>query len=155
MLNGIVLSPDGKTLYINNCYDNESRFPVNSEKDNFVWAYDVGADGTMSNGRKFAQLFLTGNVLERKGRSSSADGMAIDKQGSLYVATYYGVQIFNSKGEFGGLINLPSFPVSLCFFSEIRKHCKLLATAKCIRYARTGKASSNTCKNWLTKALIC
>ena len=36
MPNGIVLSPDGKTLYINNCYDNESWFPVNSEKDNFV-----------------------------------------------------------------------------------------------------------------------
>ena len=115
MPNGIVLSPDGKTLYINNCYDNESWFPVNSEKDNFVWAYDVGADGTISNGRKFAQLFLTGNVLDRKGRSSSADGMAIDKQGSLYVATYYGVQIFNSKGEFAGMINLPSLPVSLCF----------------------------------------
>lgn len=41
MPNGIVLSPDGKTLYINNCYDNESWYPVNSEKDNFIWAYDV------------------------------------------------------------------------------------------------------------------
>jgi gluconolactonase len=115
MPNGIVLSPDGKTLYINNCYDNESWYPVNSEKDNFIWAYDVNEDGTISNGRKFATLFLTGNVLDRKGRSSSADGMAIDKMGNLYVATYYGVQIFNKKGEFVGMINLPSFPVSLCF----------------------------------------
>lgn len=115
MPNGIVLSPDGKTLYINNCYDDESWFPVNSEKDNFIWAYDVNDDGMISNGRKFAQLFLTGNVLDRKGKSSSADGMAIDKQGNLYVATYYGVQIFNAKGEFVGMINLPSFPVSLCF----------------------------------------
>ena len=41
MPNGIVLSPDGKTLYINNCYDDESWFPVNSAKDNFIWAYDV------------------------------------------------------------------------------------------------------------------
>jgi gluconolactonase len=115
MPNGILLSPDGKTLYINNCYDDESWYPVKSEKDNFIWAYDVNADGTISNGRKFAQLFLIGNVLDRKGRSSSADGMAIDKQGNLYVATYYGVQIFNNRGEFVGMINLPSFPVSLCF----------------------------------------
>ncbi len=115
MPNGILLSPDGKTLYINNCYDNESWYPVNSEKDNFIWAHDVNEDGTISNGRQFAQLFLTGNVMDRKGKSTSADGMAIDKMGNIYVATYYGVQIFNSKGEFVGMINLPSFPVSLCF----------------------------------------
>lgn len=115
MPNGILLSPDGKTLYINNCYDDESWYPVKSEKDNFIWAYDVNPDGTIRNGRKFAKLFLTENVLDRKGRSSSADGMAIDKQGNIYVATYYGVQIFNNKGAFVGMINLPSFPVSLCF----------------------------------------
>ncbi len=115
MPNGILLSPDGKTLYINNCYDNESWFPVNSEKDNHIWAYDVNADGSISNGRKFATLFLTENVLDRKGKSSSADGMAIDTDGNIYVATYYGVQIFNAKGTFVGMINLPSFPVSVCF----------------------------------------
>jgi len=115
MPNGILLSPDGKTLYINNCYDDESWYPVDSDKDNYIWAYDVNEDGTISNGRQFAKLFLTGNVLDRKGRSSSADGMAIDKMGNLYVATYYGVQIFNAEGEYVGMINLPSFPVSLCF----------------------------------------
>ena len=112
MPNGIVLSPDGKTLYINNCYDDASWFPVKSEKDNHIWAYDVAADGTISNGRKFATLFLPGNVLDRKARSSSADGMAIDKQVNLYVATYYGVQICNNKGGFVGMINLPSLSMA-------------------------------------------
>ena len=130
MPNGILLSPDGKTLYINNCYDDESWFPVNSEKDNFIWAYDVNDDGTISNGRKFAQLFLTGNVLDRKGKSSSADGMAIDKQGNVYVATYYGVQIFNDKGEFIGMINLPSFPVSLCFGDADMKTLYIVSYSK-------------------------
>ncbi|MBK5269909.1 MAG: SMP-30/gluconolactonase/LRE family protein [Bacteroidia bacterium] len=115
MPNGILLSPDGKKLYINNCYDDETWYPVKSEKDNYLWAYDVNPDGTISNGRQFAKLFLPGNVLDRKGRSSSADGMAIDKQGNIYIGTYMGVQIFNNKGEFVGMINLPSFPVSLCF----------------------------------------
>jgi gluconolactonase len=115
MPNGILLSPDGNTLYINNCYDDESWYPVKSEKKNYVWAYDVKADGTISNGRQFAKLFLANNVLDRKGRSSSSDGMAIDKLGNIYVGTHCGVQIFNAKGEFVGIINLPHFPVSLCF----------------------------------------
>ncbi|MEI9944328.1 MAG: SMP-30/gluconolactonase/LRE family protein [Chitinophagaceae bacterium] len=130
MPNGILLSPDGKTLYINNCYDDESWFPVKSEKDNFLWAYDVSADGTISNGRKFATLFLPGNVLDRKGRSSSADGMAIDKQGNIYIGTYYGIQIFNNKGEFVGMINLPSFPVSLCFGDSDMKTLYIVSYTK-------------------------
>lgn len=130
MPNGIVLSPDGKTLYINNCYDDESWFPVNSEKDNYIWAYDVNEDGTISNGRQFAKLFLTDNVLDRKGKSSSADGMAIDKMGNLYVATYYGVQIFNDKGAYVGMINLPSFPVSLCFGDTDMKTLYIVSYSK-------------------------
>jgi gluconolactonase len=137
MPNGIVLSPDGKTLYINNTYDNESWYPVNSEKDNFIWAYDVNEDGTISNGRKFAMLFLTGNVLDRQGRSTSADGMAIDQMGNLYVGTYYGVQIFNAKGEYTGMINLPTFPVSLCFGDTDMK------TLYIVSYSRVYKIRTN------------
>ena len=121
MPNGILLSPDGKTLFINNCYDDESWYPVKSTKKNTIWAYDVNEDGTITNGRQFAKLFLVDNVLDRKGKSSSADGMAIDKMGNIYVGTYYGVQIFNSKGEFAGMINLPHFPVSLCFGDDDMK----------------------------------
>lgn len=133
MPNGIVLSPDGKNLYINNCYDDESWYPVKSEKDNFLWVYDVNPDGTISNGRKFAQLLLPDIVLDRKGRSSSADGMAIDKQGNLYVATYCGVQIFNAKGEPVGIINLPSFPVSLCFGDADMKTLYIVSYSKVYR----------------------
>ena len=138
MPNGIALSPDGKTLYINNCYDNESWYPVNSGKDNHIWAYDVKADGTITNARKFATLFLTGNVLDRKGKSSSADGMAIDTDGNLYVATYYGVQIFNKEGSFVGMINLPSFPVSLCFGDDDMKTLYMVSYSKVFKI-RTNK----------------
>src|SRR5690606_21743194 len=34
MPNGIILSPDGKTLYINNTHDNEKSWNVDSDKDN-------------------------------------------------------------------------------------------------------------------------
>ena len=121
MPNGILLSQDGKTLFINNCYDDEDWFPVKSEKDNFLWAYDVNEDGSISNGRKFAKLLLPDAVLDRKGKSSSADGMAMDTDGNIYVATYLGVQIFDKSGKFIGIINLPTFPVSLCFGGEDMK----------------------------------
>lgn len=115
MPNGIILSPDGKTLYINNTHDDEKTWNVDSDKDNFVWAYDVNADGSITNGRKFAELYLTAAVLDRKEKTSGADGMAMDELGNLYVATYKGVQIFDSTGDFVGIINLPDYPVNLTF----------------------------------------
>ena len=41
--------------------------------------------------------------------------MTIDSQGNLYVATQMGIQIFNAKGVFIGIINFPVMPVSCCF----------------------------------------
>jgi len=118
MPNGILLSPDGKTLYVNNTYDDEVWWNVNSDKDNYVWAYDVNEDGTLAHIRKFAELFLTPEVLDRKGKSTSADGMTIDELGNIYVATYIGLQIFSAKGEFISIVNFPIFPVSCCFGGE-------------------------------------
>jgi gluconolactonase len=118
MPNGVVLSPDGRTLYVDNTYDSETFWNVDTDKDNFVWAYDVNEDGSLRGGRKFAELLLTADVLDRKGRSSGADGMTIDEDGRLYVATYAGLQIFNSRGGFIGTINLPIYPVSCCFGGE-------------------------------------
>jgi gluconolactonase len=121
MPNGVLLSPDGTTLYVNNTYDSETFWSVDTDKDNFLWAYDVNEDGTLRNETKFAELHLTPDVLDRKGRSTGADGMTIDEQGNVYVATYSGLQIFSSRGEFIGLIHLPVFPVSCCFGGEDMK----------------------------------
>ncbi|WP_373521741.1 SMP-30/gluconolactonase/LRE family protein [Aquiflexum sp.] len=138
MPNGILLSPDGKSLYINNCFDKEDWYPVQSDKDNYIWAYDVNEDGSISNGRRFAKVFLTEDVLDRKGRSSGADGMAIDKEGNIYVATYYGVQIFDHSGKFVGMINTPSFPVSLAFGDEDMKTLYIVSYSK-VYNIRTNK----------------
>jgi gluconolactonase len=121
MPNGVDLSPDGKTLYVNNTYDDEVWWNVNSDKDQFVWAYNVNDDGTLTNGRAFAKLFLTEDVLDRQSKTTSADGMAVDQQGNLYVATMAGLQIFNSSGEFVGMIDFPTFPVSVCFGGDDMK----------------------------------
>ena len=121
MPNGVLLSPDGKTLYVNNTYDDEEWWNVDSDKDNFIWAYDVNKNGSVSNGRKFVELYMIPEVLDRKGKTSGADGMTIDELGNLYVATFMGLQIFSSKGEFIGIVNFPVYPVSCCFGGEDMK----------------------------------
>lgn len=121
MPNGCILSPDGKVLYVNNTYDDEEWWNVDSDKDNWIWAYDVNADGTLSNGRAFGALYLSPEVLDRKGKTTSADGLTIDTEGNLYVATIMGIQILNKNGEFVGIINFPVLPVSCCFGGDDMK----------------------------------
>ncbi|MFC1606887.1 SMP-30/gluconolactonase/LRE family protein [Candidatus Latescibacterota bacterium] len=116
MPNGVILSPDGATLYVNNTYDDESWWNVDSDKDNYLWGYDVNDDGTLSNGRSIAKLRLTPDVLDRGGRSTSADGMTMDVLGNIYVATQIGIQIVSpTAGDVIGIINFPVVPVSCCF----------------------------------------
>ncbi|MFC1542062.1 SMP-30/gluconolactonase/LRE family protein, partial [Candidatus Latescibacterota bacterium] len=115
MGNGVLLSPDGETLYVNNTYHDENRM---SDVENWVLAYDVNEDGTVSNKRKFAELFLPPSEYDLGTRSSCADGMTIDTLGNIYVATNIGLQIFNPNGEFIGNIHTPVFPVSCCFGGE-------------------------------------
>lgn len=63
--NGIALSPDEKTLYVNESVQRK------------VWAFDVDASGEISNKRLFAEFPDFG-----------FDGMKCDKKGNLYIARY-------------------------------------------------------------------
>jgi gluconolactonase len=81
--NGIILSPDEKTLYVTN--------------GGVVVAYDVHADGSLSNLREFGKL--------RGGQGG--DGAAVDSAGRLYVATGASADVFSPQGEFLGSIPGP------------------------------------------------
>ncbi|HEU4893813.1 MAG TPA: SMP-30/gluconolactonase/LRE family protein [Vicinamibacterales bacterium] len=111
MPNGVEISPDGKTLYVNNTWFQPG--------ENFVWAYDVAADGSLSNKRQFAVVNRTAAVLEAPKPAdrftSGADGSAVDTEGRYYVATNSGVQIFLPDGTYAGTIWLPEAPISLTF----------------------------------------
>jgi len=120
MPNGVLLSPDGKTLYVNNTYQNAMK---NSEAQNWLYAYDVNDDGTLSNKRRHSEQFLhvSEYFVEQEGtvsRSSCADGMTIDELGNVYVGTNIGLQIVNPAGEYIGMVYTPTFPVSCCFGGE-------------------------------------
>ena len=77
--NGIILSPDERTLYVTNG-------PV-------VVAFDVQADGSLTNQRDFGQL--------RGG--TGGDGSAVDSEGRLYVSTGRSIDVFSPSGEFLGI----------------------------------------------------
>lgn len=92
--NGIILSPDEKTLYATNGAS--------------VVAFDVQPDGALANQRQFATL--------RGGRSG--DGSAIDAQGRLYVSTGSSVDVFSPAGDFLGSIPAPRGTHGVAFGGE-------------------------------------
>lgn len=77
--NGIVFSPD------------ESRLYVNDSRHNHIRVFDVNEDGSLSNGRMFAEM--------ESDAEGSADGMKVDTDGNLYSTGPGGLWIFSPEGE--------------------------------------------------------
>ncbi|MES1254608.1 MAG: SMP-30/gluconolactonase/LRE family protein [Acidobacteriota bacterium] len=99
--NGLVLSPDEKTLYA-----------VDSQSE-FVFAFDVHADGTLAHRRDFAKL--QGVKKTERGLNNGIDGMAIDSEGRVYAISNAGVEVFTAKGEALGIIPVPVKAQNLAF----------------------------------------
>ncbi|MEO1995830.1 MAG: SMP-30/gluconolactonase/LRE family protein [Planctomycetaceae bacterium] len=93
--NGIEVSPDGRTLYVNE----------SAQKN--IWQFDIQSDGTLSNKR-----------LLRKFPDHGFDGMRCDVDGNLYV-TRYGkgtVVKLSPAGKILREVNvLGSKPSNICF----------------------------------------
>ena len=99
--NGIQLNKAETILYVANTLGEH------------VLAYDIAADGSISNRRNFAKLDGWKNA--DGAWSSGADGLAIDDNDRLYVASNSGVEVFSAKGEALGVIPLPQKPQNLAF----------------------------------------
>jgi gluconolactonase len=95
--NGIMLSQDGRILYVTN----------NTE----VLAFDVQADGSTSNRRVFGAL----------AGDSGGDGMAIDSVGRLYVTGNAGVHVLSPEGKHLGLIPTPRRAITVAFSGPDKK----------------------------------
>lgn len=88
--NGIALSPDEKTLYVN---ISDPRRPV-------VMAYEVQADGSVAQGKV---LFDTAS-LAAQGRKGLPDGLKVDVNGNLWATGPGGVLIISPQGQHLGTL---------------------------------------------------
>jgi len=80
----------------------ESRLVVNDPPTRWVWSFQIQADGSLINGRRFYRLETSDESSE-----TDAGGMAFDSEGFLYVATNLGVQIFDPSGRVSAILNAP------------------------------------------------
>jgi gluconolactonase len=114
--NGIILSPDEKTLYV---------FPTDDPK---MLAFTVKSPGVIADRRVFGTLKLKGG----KG-TGGADGVTIDTRGNVYVTSELGVQVFDPAGKYLGVIEFPEQPANCEFGGPDLK--TLYVTARTSLYA--------------------
>ena len=91
--NGLIGTPDGKTLYVSDIQDHK------------IWKYDIQTDGSLANKTFFAP--------------EGSDGMTIDNQGNVYLTNNV-VSVFNPKGENIARIEVPEQPSNVCFGGKKR-----------------------------------
>jgi gluconolactonase len=88
--NGLAFSPDEKVLYVGD-----------SEAD-FINAYDVQADGSLTNERRFCTI-------------KNPDGMKVDQKGRLFTSSAEGISVFQPDGTLVGAIRFPQQPANCAF----------------------------------------
>lgn len=87
--NGVIGTPDGKTLYVAD---------IGASK---TYAFDIQADGTLTNKRLFHEL--------------GSDGMTIDNEGNVYL-TGKGVSVIDKSGKKIEQIDVPEdWTANVCF----------------------------------------
>ncbi len=89
--NGIAMSPDQTLLY------------VDDMRSHWVYSYQIKTDGTLQYKQKYYWLHVpdTDDI-------SQADGMRVDRDGRLYVATKMGIQVCDQPGRVNAILPLPN-----------------------------------------------
>jgi gluconolactonase len=121
--NGLAISPDQRYLYVG---DNVNTGPRAQGGNRKLWRFELKEDGT---------VFLESRrMLFDWGTDRGPDGMAIDQQGTLYVAAGFnfpklpvetsdrykaGVYVLNSGGELLDFIPVPMDMVTNCTFGGV------------------------------------
>jgi sugar lactone lactonase YvrE/enterochelin esterase-like enzyme len=97
--NGITVSPDQTLLY------------VADSRSHWVYSYQIRPDGSLAHKQRYYHLHMPDSADD-----SGADGMRVDRDGRLYVATRLGIQVCDQAGRVNSIIPTPNGRVSnLCF----------------------------------------
>jgi len=110
--NGLCFSKDEKLLYINDTVRQHIR------------VFDVKGDGSITNGRLFAEL--------QGDKAGVADGMKVDSQGNIYCCGPGGVHIFSPDTTWLGVLEVPEYATNFVFGDE--DLCSLYVTASTSLY---------------------
>jgi gluconolactonase len=100
--NGITVSPDQTWLY------------VSDSATHWVYSYLIKENGDLADKQQYQHLHMSDLA-----DSSGADGMRVDRDGRLYVATRLGLQICDQEGRVNCIVPTPNGKVSnVCFGGE-------------------------------------
>jgi gluconolactonase len=114
--NGVLLSPDEKTLYV---------LPSGQKQ---MMAYPVAAPGKLGKGRVFCELEQA-----KAGGNGGGDGGTVDAKGNVYITSALGLQVFDPAGKKLGTIRFPEQPSNATFGGKDLK--TLYVTARTSVYA--------------------
>jgi gluconolactonase len=107
--NGIIGTPDGKTLY------------VSDRGDGKTYQYSINADGTLSDKKLFVEV--------------GSDGMSLDEKGNLYITTKgkSQVDVYSKTGEQLKTIEIPESPTNVTFGGKNKEHLYITAQSSLYR----------------------
>ena len=94
--NGVLFSPDQSLLY------------VSDYTGQLSWVFQIQPDGTLGHRQRYFYVHMPDAATR-----SSADGMAVDADGRVYIATSLGVQVFDQIGKCHAIIPAPQPGASL------------------------------------------
>jgi gluconolactonase len=116
--NGVILSPDERTLYV---------LPSGSPN---VMAYSVETPGQLGPGRVFCKLEQAA-----EGQPRGGDGLTVDTKGNLYLTqpALKAIQVVSPEGKTLGLITFPENPSNCTFGGKDMK--TLYVTARTSIYS--------------------
>ena len=114
--NGIAFSPDEKYLYVGN-WDPEKKI---------IMRYEVGADGSLSNGGIFFDM------IQAPGEDA-LDGIKVDLRGNLYVSGPGGLWIISPDAKHLGTIIAPKHPHNMAWGGDDGKTLYMTAQGSLYR----------------------
>ncbi len=127
--NGVTTSPDQTLLY------------VADSRSHWVYSYQIQSDGTLAHKQKYYHLHVPDTADD-----SGADGMRVDRDGRLYVATRIGIQVCDQAGRVNCIIPTPNGRISnLCFGGP--EHDTIYATCGDRVYRRKVKTKAADAQN--------
>jgi sugar lactone lactonase YvrE/enterochelin esterase-like enzyme len=88
--NGLIVSPDHTLLLVANT------------RGRFIYSFQIASDGKLNHKQEYGYLHVPDD-----GSDSGADGLTMDRDGRLYVATRLGIQVLDPLGRCNLIVSSP------------------------------------------------